>query len=110
MSATDPDTTPIDPIGGLPAGHSPLALNLLNPPGSLSGALWFLWRASRGYRLRPWASPYLRWRIETYWGWPAEEIRFGRFWLFAWRQRRSLALFLRWAAANASQQHNRFHA
>ena len=23
---------------------------------------------TRGYRLRPWRSPYLRWRIETYWG------------------------------------------
>ncbi len=33
--------------------------------------LRFLWRATRGYRLRPWRSPYLRWRIETYWGTPA---------------------------------------
>ena len=34
----------------------------------------FLWIASRGYRLRPWDSPYLRWRIETYAGIPAESI------------------------------------
>jgi hypothetical protein len=31
-----------------------------------------LWRLSRGYRLCPWRSPYLRWRIETYWGLHAE--------------------------------------
>jgi len=39
--------------------------------------LRFLWRASRGYRLRPWNSPYLRWRIETYSGLHAEHITFA---------------------------------
>jgi hypothetical protein len=34
----------------------------------------FLWRATRGYRLRPWRSPYLRWRLETYSGKKAETI------------------------------------
>ncbi|HTR36198.1 MAG TPA: hypothetical protein VMH80_09865 [Bryobacteraceae bacterium] len=57
----------------------------------------FLWRASRGYRLRPWRSPYLRWRMETYWGTPAEEIGFGDFWRFVWQHRADLARFLRWA-------------
>ena len=28
----------------------------------------FLWRATRGHRLQPWRSPYLRWRVETYTG------------------------------------------
>src|SRR6266446_6098144 len=28
--------------------------------------LRFLWNATRGNRLRPWRSPYLRWRLETY--------------------------------------------
>ncbi|MBZ5608143.1 MAG: hypothetical protein LAP38_07795 [Acidobacteriia bacterium] len=59
--------------------------------------LRFLWRATRGYRLRPWRSPYLRWRIETYWGTPAEEISFGGFWRFMWRERRELMRFLEWA-------------
>ena len=58
----------------------------------------FLWTATRGYHLRPWASPYLRWRIETYWGWPAETITFQRFWSFTWRRRADLAAFLLWAA------------
>ena len=59
--------------------------------------LRFLWRATRGYRLRPWRSPYLRWRIETYWGTPAEEIQPGDFLRFAWEHRRELSRFLEWA-------------
>jgi hypothetical protein len=58
----------------------------------------FLWRATRGYRLRPWRSPYLHWRMETYWGMPAEEIRFADFWRFIWRRRADLTRFLHWAA------------
>ena len=57
----------------------------------------FLWRATRGYRLRPWRSPYLRWRIETWWGTPAGEIGFSDFWIFVWRQREDLLRFLRWS-------------
>ncbi len=56
----------------------------------------FLWKASRGYRLAPWRSPYLRWRIETFWGLRADEITFAGFWSFVWRQRRDLLRFLRW--------------
>ena len=59
--------------------------------------LRFLWKASRGYRLTPWRSPYLRWRIETYSGLHADEIGFREFWLFVWRSRRDLVRFLRWA-------------
>jgi len=59
--------------------------------------LRILWRLTRGYRLRPWTSPYLRWRIETYSGLHAEEITFGRFWQFAWEQRRELVRYLHWA-------------
>jgi hypothetical protein len=57
----------------------------------------FLWRATRGYRLRPWRSPYLRWRIETWWGIPAEEIGFRDFWTFVWRHRADLMRFLIWS-------------
>jgi hypothetical protein len=56
-----------------------------------------LWAMARGYRLRPWRSPYLRWRIETYWGLHAEQIGFAEFWRFAWRERRELLRYLRWA-------------
>jgi hypothetical protein len=59
--------------------------------------LRFLWNASRGYRLRPWASPYIRWRLETYSGLHAEEITAAKFWQFFWREKAELWRFLRWA-------------
>lgn len=61
--------------------------------------LKLLWQLSRGYRLRPWRSPYLRWRIETYAGLHAEAITFTDFWRFVWRERTGLVRYLRWAAA-----------
>ncbi|MBM3760017.1 MAG: hypothetical protein FJW36_07195 [Acidobacteria bacterium] len=60
--------------------------------------LGFLWKSSRGYRLRPWASPYLRWRMETYWGIHAETITFKEFWSFLWVHRAEMWRFLRWAS------------
>jgi hypothetical protein len=57
-----------------------------------------LWRLTRGYRLRPWRSPYLRWRIETYWGLHAEEIGFSAFWRFVRQEWRALFRYVRWAA------------
>jgi hypothetical protein len=59
--------------------------------------LGFLWRSGRGYRVRPWRSPYLRWRMETYWGVPADQIGFRDFWRFIWQHRRELMRFLAWA-------------
>lgn len=60
--------------------------------------LRFLWVASRGYRLAPWNSPYLRWRIETYSGIPAESINRDLFFQFVWNERRSLWQYLRWVS------------
>ncbi len=57
----------------------------------------FLWHASRGYRFRPWRSPYLRWRMETYWGLSAEKpMSAGQFWDFMWTHRHDLMRFLAW--------------
>ena len=58
--------------------------------------LRFLWIATRGYRLRPWQSPYLRWRIETYSGIPADSITARSFFEFLWNERASLWQYLRW--------------
>jgi hypothetical protein len=63
--------------------------------------LSFLWQATKGYRLTPWRSPYLRWRMETYWGVSAESITFRDFWRFVWERKRDLWRFLRWAGRNA---------
>ena len=60
--------------------------------------LGFLWQASKGYRLRPWRSPFLRWRIETYWGLHADRISPAEFRRFMWEHRAELLAFLHWAA------------
>ena len=62
----------------------------------MSSAWRFLWVATRGYRFRPWSSPYLRWRIETYSGLHAESIGFLDFWGFVWQERKRLVLFMGW--------------
>lgn len=59
--------------------------------------LRFLWNASRGYRWRPWASPYIRWRLETYSGLHAEQITLSTFWRFFWQEKSELWRFLKWA-------------
>lgn len=58
--------------------------------------LRFLWQATRGYRLSPWRSPYLRWRMETYSGIPAGDIGFRDFWRYVWQHRTDLMRFLNW--------------
>ena len=57
----------------------------------------FVWNATRGYTLRPWASPYLRWRMETYWGLHADQITARQFFNFSWQHRQELVRFLAWA-------------
>ena len=56
----------------------------------------FLWTATRGHRLRPWRSEYLRWRLETFTGKHAEAVRAGDFRQFLWSERKQLVRFLRW--------------
>ncbi len=63
----------------------------------MKNILQFMWNATRGYRLDPWRSPYLRWRIETYTGLKMDKIGFLEFWGFLWREREALLRFLRWA-------------
>lgn len=57
-----------------------------------------LWRLSRGHRLRPWRSPYLKWRIETYWGLHADRLSDTDLRMFTWKHRSELFRFLKWAA------------
>lgn len=59
--------------------------------------LRLFWELGRGHRLRPWRSPYLCWRIETYWGIPAATLDFRSFWRFVWQRRRDLLRYARWA-------------
>ncbi len=61
-------------------------------------AMRFIWNATRGSRLRPWRSPYVRWRIETYSGLHAETLTGRDVLRFTWRERRQLLRFLHWTA------------
>lgn len=60
--------------------------------------LRFLWNATRGHRLTPWMSPYLRWRIETYSGVKMNAVGFWSFLGFMWSERIQLFRFLKWTA------------
>jgi hypothetical protein len=70
----------------------------------------FLWRSAKGNRLHPWRSPYLRWRIETYWGLHADRITPAEFRAFLWNHRQELLRFLRWAAKMESMTEAASHA
>ncbi len=58
----------------------------------------FLWNATRGYRLQPWNSPFLRWRIETYSGMDADHLTRSLVLRFLWQQKRQLGSFLLWTS------------
>ena len=66
--------------------------------------LRFIWYAMRGHWFRPWRSPYLRWRIETYSGIPAESIDARIFWKFLSTEKGRLLHFLLWTAEMNSYQ------
>ena len=56
----------------------------------------FLWNATRGSRLTPWRSQYLRWRLETYSGMWAEKMSTRDIFNFIWAQRWEFLSFLFW--------------
>ena len=56
----------------------------------------FLWNATRGHRLDFWRSPYMRWRVETYSGMPAETLTVGKILGFVWVSRWELLGYLAW--------------
>lgn len=60
------------------------------------GALKFLWNATRGHRLAPWRSEFLRWRVETYSGKSAESLSAGDILSFFWTSKWELMDFLLW--------------
>jgi hypothetical protein len=64
----------------------------------MMSVLAFLWNATRGHRLMPWRSEYLKWRIETYSGRKAESINAWQFWQFVWHEKGSLIRFLAWTS------------
>jgi len=61
-------------------------------------ALSFYWIAAAGYRLHPWDSPYLLWRLETFLGAEAENLNRTRFVKILWKYRHQMQNFADWAA------------
>jgi len=60
--------------------------------------LTFYWMAARGYRLHPWDSPYLQWRLETFLGKEAQDLSARQFLRVLWKYRRNMQNFVDWAA------------
>jgi len=60
-------------------------------------AIRFYWIAAKGYRLCPWRSPYIRWRMETFFGPMAADLDARSFFRLLWSERARMRRFLRWA-------------
>jgi hypothetical protein len=67
-------------------------------------ALRYYWIIAAGYRLRPWASPYLRWRLETFFGGEAADLDAGKFFGLMWRERARMERFLDWVGDRRREQ------
>ena len=71
-------------------------------------ALRYYWIVAKGYRLNPWNSPYLRWRLETFLGQEAAGMDAGKFFHLAWKYRAQMERFIEWAAERRRVQHKRW--
>jgi hypothetical protein len=69
--------------------------------------LRYYWITAKGYRLRPWASPYLRWRLETFFGKDAADLTAAKFFLLLWREREQMERFLEWVEERRREQKRR---
>ncbi|HKO04867.1 MAG TPA: hypothetical protein VJW51_08965 [Candidatus Acidoferrales bacterium] len=72
-------------------------------------ALRLYWIGAAGYRLRPWKSPYLLWRLETFLGREAANPGPLQFLLLLWRERAQLGSYLDWVAERRAVQRSAGH-
>lgn len=70
-------------------------------------ALRYYWIAAKGYRLRPWRSPYVQWRLETFFGSEGHATDARAFFRLLWRERSRMARFLRWSEERRAEQRSR---
>ena len=71
-------------------------------------ALRYYWIVAKGYRLCPWKSPYLRWRLETFFGAVAQDLNAREFFRLLWRERARLERFLEWVKERREAQERHF--
>jgi hypothetical protein len=67
-------------------------------------ALRYYWIVAKGYRLQPWKSPYLRWRMETFFGPAAADLDARKFLRLMWTERARMRRFLAWVADRRREQ------
>ena len=65
-------------------------------PAALWRGVAFWWRFAKGFRLRPWKSPYIQWRMETFFGQEAAGLDARKFFRLMWRERAQMERFLEW--------------
>jgi hypothetical protein len=70
-------------------------------------ALRYYWIISKGHRLTPWKSPYIQWRMETFFGRDAADLTAGKFFALMWRERARMESFLNWVSAQRARQRSR---
>ena len=63
--------------------------------------------AAKGYSLRSWKSPYIRWRMKTFFSEQAAALDARAFFRLLWRERGRLRRFLRWADDRRREQRAR---
>src|SRR5271168_5257742 len=54
---------------------------------TMMNAWRYYWIIAKGHRLTPWRSPYIRWRMETFFGKEASELNVRKFFGLMWRER-----------------------
>jgi hypothetical protein len=70
-------------------------------------ALRYYWIIAKGYRLRPWKSPYIQWRMETFFGHDAADLDARKLFRLMWRERAPMERFLNWVAQQKAAQRAR---
>jgi hypothetical protein len=70
-------------------------------------AIRYYWITTKGYRLQPWASPYIRWRMETFYGPEAAELDARKFFHMLWRDRARMRRFITWVGERRREQRHR---
>jgi hypothetical protein len=73
----------------------------------LLNAIRYYWITAKGYRLRPWRSPYLRWRLETFYGPQAADLDAPQFFGYMWRDRKTMRRFLGWVKQERQRSRRR---
>lgn len=70
-------------------------------------ALRYYWITAKGYRLCPWKSPYIQWRLETFYGAQAAHLDARKFFALMWRESARMERFLEWVAERRHAQKER---